>query len=407
MNIGGSLPAAKFENPLVVDMLTGVSRSGLPTPAAAACSARRRACPVALFALCLLAATGALYEAAAGETTRLADASDKPASQLLIAPKAAAPPADEPSAHPDTTPLPEGSPTPSPAPLSALPPRDEGPRPDAPRETALPVPVAAPPAPPKSAPPATQSVPQWLPLPKRVPTPAAPPKAVAPTTDTTPRWDALAAPPPTPAAPTGSAAPGAADTQDRTSLPDRQATPAAPPAAGAPALEPLSVPEPLTPRLATPAPTATSRDPDDAAVGTPPAAAADPAAASGPSETEASAAKAAALPTANIGAATRPIVSILFPPGSAELSGGGQAALNSLAARLEEEETLRVELLAYAAGDGRSGSRPRRLSLSRAQVVRSYLTERGIATTRIYIRALGDKVEAGPPDRVDVRAQGR
>jgi len=195
---------------------------------------------------------------------------------------------------------------------------------------------------------------------------------------------------------------------DRTSLPERLTTPSAPSAAGAPAPVPLSVPDPLLPRLATPAPAGTSQDPEDAAALDRPAAEGDPAVPAGvPDAPEVSAAKAAALPTANIGAATRPIVSILFPPGSAELSDGGAAALKTLAARLEQEASLRVELLAYAAGDGHSGSKPRRLSLSRAQIVRSYLTERGIATTRIYIRALGDKVEAGPPDRVDVRAQGR
>ncbi|MCH8925159.1 MAG: OmpA family protein [Proteobacteria bacterium] len=52
-----------------------------------------------------------------------------------------------------------------------------------------------------------------------------------------------------------------------------------------------------------------------------------------------------------------------------------------------------------------SASAARRLSLSRALAVRAYLIEQGVRSTRMDVRALGDKVPDGPADRVDVLPQ--
>jgi len=57
--------------------------------------------------------------------------------------------------------------------------------------------------------------------------------------------------------------------------------------------------------------------------------------------------------------------------------------------------------MAYAGGGG-DASKARRLSLSRALAVRTYLIEQGIGSTRIDVRALGNAAEGGPPDRVDL-----
>jgi outer membrane protein OmpA-like peptidoglycan-associated protein len=43
------------------------------------------------------------------------------------------------------------------------------------------------------------------------------------------------------------------------------------------------------------------------------------------------------------------------------------------------------------------------LSLTRALAVRAYLMDKGIADTRIDVRALG-VAASGPPDRVDIRS---
>ena len=49
----------------------------------------------------------------------------------------------------------------------------------------------------------------------------------------------------------------------------------------------------------------------------------------------------------------------------------------------------------------------RRLSLSRALQVRSYLIDQGVRSTRIDVRALGANVPSGPADRVDIKTVQR
>ena len=69
---------------------------------------------------------------------------------------------------------------------------------------------------------------------------------------------------------------------------------------------------------------------------------------------------------------------------------------------ISDEERTRLQLKAYASAQDSSASAARRLSLSRALAVRSFLIESGVSSTRIDVRALGAKSEAGPPDRVDL-----
>lgn len=67
-----------------------------------------------------------------------------------------------------------------------------------------------------------------------------------------------------------------------------------------------------------------------------------------------------------------------------------------------EESDGRLQLKAYAGGTGETLSSARRLSLSRALSVRSFLIEQGIRSTRIDVRALGRAEDSGPPERVDI-----
>jgi hypothetical protein len=62
-----------------------------------------------------------------------------------------------------------------------------------------------------------------------------------------------------------------------------------------------------------------------------------------------------------------------------------------------------MQLLAYAGGKKLSASKARRLSLSRALAIRSYLIGKGVRSTRIDVRALGNKIPSGKPDRVDLK----
>jgi outer membrane protein OmpA-like peptidoglycan-associated protein len=81
--------------------------------------------------------------------------------------------------------------------------------------------------------------------------------------------------------------------------------------------------------------------------------------------------------------------------------------LDALAQKLNADENLRVQLLAYASGTDDEASQARRISLSRALAVRSYLIKQGVRSTRMDVRALGNNVKDSPQDRVDIisRAQ--
>ncbi|MEX0695551.1 MAG: OmpA family protein [Rhodospirillales bacterium] len=95
-------------------------------------------------------------------------------------------------------------------------------------------------------------------------------------------------------------------------------------------------------------------------------------------------------------------VKVLFNNDDTKLSADGQSALESVLGKLAATENLRVQLMAYAAGGDLTSSKARRISLSRALSVRSYLIEKGVRSTRIDVRALGDKAESEPKNRVDV-----
>ena len=97
----------------------------------------------------------------------------------------------------------------------------------------------------------------------------------------------------------------------------------------------------------------------------------------------------------------------MFVPGNADLPGDSRTVLDSLSTSLTVDPNLRMQLLAYAGEPNLSVSQARRLSLSRALAVRSYLISKGIRSTRIDVRALGNKVPSGTPNRVDLRTIAR
>lgn len=105
--------------------------------------------------------------------------------------------------------------------------------------------------------------------------------------------------------------------------------------------------------------------------------------------------------------ATGELVQVAFDAADTDMTGGSRAELKELAERLRSQENMRLQLLAYAEGEGLSPSKARRISLSRALTVRSYLIENGIKTSRIDVRALGNKATSAPLDRVDVKVVQR
>ncbi|MDV7341299.1 OmpA family protein [Terasakiella sp. A23] len=96
-------------------------------------------------------------------------------------------------------------------------------------------------------------------------------------------------------------------------------------------------------------------------------------------------------------------VRVTFKSGASQLPESSKDSLKMLADELLARPGDRVQLLAYAGGEDVSSSKARRLSLSRALAVRSHLRDLGIKSTRIDVRALGNKTNEEPFDRVDVQ----
>ena len=93
---------------------------------------------------------------------------------------------------------------------------------------------------------------------------------------------------------------------------------------------------------------------------------------------------------------------IAFKIGASDVSSEATVTLKSMAARINKDPSLRVQLLAFASDAEKSVSRSRRLSLERAVNVRKQLLNAGVDSTRIEVRALGEQSGGGEADRVDV-----
>ncbi|MFT5539068.1 MAG: outer membrane protein OmpA-like peptidoglycan-associated protein [Alphaproteobacteria bacterium] len=106
-----------------------------------------------------------------------------------------------------------------------------------------------------------------------------------------------------------------------------------------------------------------------------------------------------------IGAGTTRMIA--FGAGITAVPAAAEATLNAAAKALKGNQELRVQLKAYAASSKDGESRARRVSLTRALGVRSFLIKQGVQPTRIDVRALGSKVPSGSPDRVDLSVVAR
>lgn len=95
-------------------------------------------------------------------------------------------------------------------------------------------------------------------------------------------------------------------------------------------------------------------------------------------------------------------IRLVFPSGQSQLPAEARTGLDSVIAKLKKDQGLRVQLLAYADGDQGTANKARRLSLSRALAVRAYLIDAKIQSTRMDVRALGNRAQEAPKDRVDV-----
>ncbi|MEO3428861.1 OmpA family protein [Pelagibius sp. CAU 1746] len=96
-------------------------------------------------------------------------------------------------------------------------------------------------------------------------------------------------------------------------------------------------------------------------------------------------------------------ISVTFDNDSAELSDLVQAELLSLADSLRANEAGRIQVLGFASAKDGSQDLARKLALSRALKVRSFLIDAGVPSARIQIRPAGEQTGNGPANRVDIR----
>ena len=115
----------------------------------------------------------------------------------------------------------------------------------------------------------------------------------------------------------------------------------------------------------------------------------------------------ASVPAAGADADLGLALQVIFANDATRLPADAKNRLKSLAQKVKSQKYLRLQLLAYAGGDKLSASLARRLSLSRALAVRSFLIENGIRSTRIDVRALGNKTDSEPLNRVDLNITER
>lgn len=94
---------------------------------------------------------------------------------------------------------------------------------------------------------------------------------------------------------------------------------------------------------------------------------------------------------------------VKFAVGAIDLPPDSQPMLDTVAAKLMADDTLRVQLIAHASGSADQAMEARRISLARAVAVRAYLIDKGVRSLRMDVRALGNRADNGPPgDQVDL-----
>jgi outer membrane protein OmpA-like peptidoglycan-associated protein len=95
---------------------------------------------------------------------------------------------------------------------------------------------------------------------------------------------------------------------------------------------------------------------------------------------------------------------VRFSKDGSSLSPQAHTALDALAARLLSSRE-RVKLAAFSGKVGGDSSQARRLSLTRALAIRTYLVSKGVPVERVDVLAFGGPTQ-GVTDRVDVLVRG-
>jgi len=104
----------------------------------------------------------------------------------------------------------------------------------------------------------------------------------------------------------------------------------------------------------------------------------------------------------DIGVPTMADLTLEFAGTSSDLTAETQQKLVNIIPLLQESKARRLAVHAYAAGEDGSKTSARRISLSRALAVRSFLMDNGVEPTRVDVRALGLETDRKPLERVDL-----
>lgn len=103
------------------------------------------------------------------------------------------------------------------------------------------------------------------------------------------------------------------------------------------------------------------------------------------------------------GTGPAPDLQIVFNEAETDIPLGMTDKLDALAQRLVKTPDARVSVIAYATGSDEISIYPKRVSLARGIAVRNYLvTNKNIDVERVTVKALGNKSESGPGNRVDL-----
>ncbi len=95
-------------------------------------------------------------------------------------------------------------------------------------------------------------------------------------------------------------------------------------------------------------------------------------------------------------------LTVVFSQSETEVPLGSQQPLIALAKQLVANNSENIKIIAYASGSNDQVSVARRISLARALAVRAFMIDLGVSNTSISVKAMGNDIPSGSPERADI-----
>ena len=113
--------------------------------------------------------------------------------------------------------------------------------------------------------------------------------------------------------------------------------------------------------------------------------------------------KIAALPPQDTVPVNPNLISIPYVSGESRIEDHIRQTIEQrILSKLMEDDKAHLQIRSYASSTDENISNARRISLSRALSIRTYLLSKGIQPQRLDIRAMGSQTNQTPLDRVDL-----